>query len=78
MDVSLSFTNYYVSLLRENLLSGFVESTLLFYLLFVPFEVLDHEIFSRQLKVIPVVIDPLRRVQVEIIQYFVDGITFDP
>ena len=61
-----------------NLLSCLVETTLFLYLLLVALQVLDHEILSGQLEVVPVVIDPLRWVQVEVVQYFVNGVALDP
>ena len=60
------------------LLGSLVETTLFLYLLLVALQVLDHEILSGQLEVVPVVIDPLSWVQVEVVQYFVNGVTLDP
>ena len=60
------------------LLSSLVETTLFLYLLLVALQVLDHEILSGQLEVVPVVIDPLSWVQVEVVQYFVNGVALDP
>ena len=60
------------------LLGSLVETTLFLYLLLVALQVLDHEILSGQLEVVPVVIDPLSRVQVEVVQNFVNGVALDP
>ena len=62
----------------SNLQSSLIITTLLFNLLLVALQVLDHEILSGQLEVVPVVIDPLSWVQVEVVQYFVNGVTLDP
>lgn len=60
------------------LLCSLFESALLLNLLLISLQVLDHQVFSRQLKVVPVMIDPLCWVQMEVVQYFINGISFDP
>ena len=57
---------------------SFIELPLLFQLLLVSLEVLHHEIFPGQLKVVPEMVDPLMRLQVEVVQYFVDSVPLDP
>ena len=58
--------------------SGFIKLALLLQLFFVPLEVLDHQVFACELKMVAIVINPLVRLQMKMVQYFVNGVPFYP
>ena len=60
------------------LLRSLIETAFFLNLLLVPLQILDHQVLSRQLKMVPVVIDPLRGIQVKVVEDFVNGVPFDP
>jgi hypothetical protein len=54
------------------------ELAFLLELLLVPLEVLDHEVLTREFVVVPVVVHLLVLLQVEVVQNFVDAVSFHP
>jgi len=63
---------------KEPICSGVLRSAFFLLLLLVPFEILDHQIFSGQLKMISIMVNSLMWLQMEMIKYFIDGISLDP
>lgn len=57
---------------------GVIEFAFLFKLLFVPFEVFNHQIFPGQLIVVSVVVHFLVCLEVKMVQYLVDRVSFHP
>ena len=62
----------------EYLPSRLVLSALLLNLLLVPLEILDHEILACQLEMVAVMVDPLSGRQVDVVEEFVNRVSFDP
>ena len=60
------------------LLCSLIKAAFLLDLFLVPLQVLHHQVLSRQLEMVPVVIDPLSRIQVLVVKNVVDGVTFNP
>ena len=63
---------------KSNLRLRLFEFTLFFQLFLVPFEVLNHEVLSGQLEVVPEMVDPLVWLQMAVVEDLIDGISLNP